>query len=63
VDELNKFVSGKDNFITTNELPYCFTLQSCFGHFVFCGQNDQQNLEPLPVNDPIVKVEYRIAYI
>ena len=46
-----------------NELPYCFTLQSCFGHFVCCGQNDQQNLESSPVNDPIVKVEYRIAYI
>ena len=46
-----------------NELPYCFTLQSCFGHFVCCGQNDPHNLEPLPINDPIAKVEYRIAYI
>lgn len=46
-----------------NELPYCFTLQSCFGHFVYCGQNDPHNLKHLPINDTIDKVEYRIAYI
>jgi len=46
-----------------NKLPYCFTLQSCYGHFVYSGQNDPQNLEPLPLTDTIGKVEYRIAYI
>jgi hypothetical protein len=46
-----------------NELPYCFTLQSCYGHFVYKGQEDPHNLEPLPVTDTIAKVEYRIAYI
>jgi hypothetical protein len=46
-----------------NRLPYCFTLQSCYGHFVYNGQNDSHNLEPLPVKDTIAKVEYRIAYI
>lgn len=46
-----------------NKLPYCFTLQSCYGHFVYDNQNDPQNLEPLPLTNAIAKVEYRIAYI
>jgi hypothetical protein len=45
------------------ELPYCFTLQSCFGHFVHCSQQAPYNIEQLPVSDSIVIVEYRIAYI
>jgi hypothetical protein len=48
---------------TFNRLSYCFTLQSCYGHFVYSGQNDPQNLEPLPLMDTIGNVEYRIAYI
>ncbi len=46
-----------------NKLPYCFTLQSCYGHFVYNGQKDSNNLEPLPAKNSISKVEYRIAYI
>ncbi len=46
-----------------NKLPYCFTLQSCYGHFVYSSQKNSHNLEPLPVTDTIIKVEYRIAYI
>ncbi len=46
-----------------NKLPYCFTLQSCYGHFIYNGQKDIHSLEPLPVTDTITKVEYRIAYI
>ena len=46
-----------------NMLPCCFTLQSCYGHFVYNGQKDPHNLEPLPITDTIAKVEYRIAYI
>lgn len=46
-----------------NQLPYCFTLQSCYGHFVYNGQKDLHNLEPLPVIGAIDKIEYRIAYI
>ena len=53
IDLINRF----------NQLTYCFTLQSCFGHFVYKGQKDPHNLEPLPVTDRISKVEYRIAYI
>ncbi len=46
-----------------NKLPYCFTLQSCYGHFVYNGQRDPHNLEPLPLTNTIDQVEYRIAYI
>jgi len=46
-----------------NKLPYCFTLQSCYGHFVYNDQKDLYSLDPLPVMDTIAMVEYRIAYI
>lgn len=46
-----------------NKLPYCFTLQSCYGHFVYDGQTDTQNLDPLPSQGITSNIEYRIAYI
>ena len=46
-----------------NTLPYCFTLQACYGHFICNGQNDLHNLEPLPIKDTIARMKYRIAYI
>jgi hypothetical protein len=46
-----------------NKLPYCFTLQSCYGHFLYSGQKNPNNLDPLPVAKTITRVEYRIAYI
>ena len=46
-----------------NELPYCFTLQSCYGHFIYNNQKDPYNLEPLPITDTVASVEYKIAYI
>ena len=46
-----------------NKLPYCFTLQSCYGHFVYNGQKDLHNLESLPVKGTVDKIEYRIAYV
>ena len=45
------------------ELVYCFTLQSCFGHFLYDGQRDMHNLDPVPVDASIEVVEYRIAYL
>ena len=46
------------------ELPYCFTLQSCYGHFLHSGQKNPYNIELLPITDnSITRVEYRIAYI
>ncbi|MDY6792102.1 MAG: hypothetical protein SWH54_12615 [Thermodesulfobacteriota bacterium] len=48
---------------TINRLPYCFTLQCCYGHFTYNSQNNTHNLEPLPRTEKIERVEYRIAYI
>ncbi len=45
------------------KLPYCFTLQSCYGHFISSHQKDPHNIEPLPISDSLDKVQYRIAYI
>ena len=30
-----------------NKLPYCFTLQSCYGHFVYNRQTDPRNFARL----------------
>jgi hypothetical protein len=46
-----------------NKLPYCFTLQSCYGHFLYPGQKTSDNLKSLPVSKSIDRVDYRIAYI
>lgn len=45
------------------KLPYCFTLQSCYGHFLFSGQPDRVNTERLPSPARDEYVEYRIAYV
>lgn len=43
-------------------LPCCFTIQSCYGHFVHAERTHPDNLEPLPAHD-VGSVKYRIAYI
>jgi hypothetical protein len=45
------------------KLSYCFTLQSCYGHFLFPRQTNPLNIEPLPISEAIKSVEYRIAYL
>ena len=45
------------------EIPYCYTLQSCFGHFLCKNQNDENNITPLPASGSITSVLHRIAYI
>lgn len=45
------------------KLPYCFTIQSCYGHFVYKGQKNPNNTEPLPISKNIKTIEYRIAYL
>jgi hypothetical protein len=45
------------------KLSYCFTLQCCYGHFLYTGQEDRHNLDPLPVSGNISTIEYRIAYV
>ncbi|MEW5913177.1 MAG: hypothetical protein AB1814_11520 [Thermodesulfobacteriota bacterium] len=46
-----------------NQLSYCFTLQSCYGHFVHRANQDQYNLAPLPNQDPGGPILYRLAYL
>ncbi len=46
-----------------NKLPCCFTLQCCYGHFVYTGQQDPHSCAPLPTQKIPARVEYRIAYI
>lgn len=44
------------------QLPYCFTLQSCYGHFQCKPDDSAHNLDPIPhIHDG--EVRYRIAYI
>ena len=43
--------------------PHCFTLQSCYGHFLYRGQMDPKNTLALPVSEKIKDNDYRIAYI
>ena len=43
--------------------PHCFTLQSCYGHFLYQGQTDLKNTATLPISGKITDVDYRIAYI
>ncbi len=43
-------------------LPYCFTLQSCYGHFLYSSEQDTHNLSYLPTRD-VGLVTYRIAYM
>ena len=52
----------RDIVLAFKKLPQCFTLQCCYGHFVWEGQPDLHNLAVLPVHheDP---VRYRIAYL
>lgn len=45
------------------ELSCCFTIQSCYGHFVCDGRSDPHNIEPLPEGPHDGMVEYRIAYL
>ena len=48
---------------TFQDLPDCFTLQCCYGHFLYTGQPDPHFIGPLPAMEEIDQVEYRIAYI
>ncbi len=52
----------RDIVTALGKLPECFTLQSCYGHFVWDGQPDTHNLDVLPLLNPGL-VRYRIAYL
>ena len=36
-----------------NKPAFCFSIQSCYGHFLYDSQNDQYNLDSLPVTKSI----------
>ena len=46
-----------------NRLSFCFTLQCCYGHFLYPGQTNPNNFNRLPALRAPSRVEYRIAYI
>lgn len=46
-----------------SRLPALFTLQSCWGHFLYPGCREPENTAPLPSTPPDGRIEYRIAYI
>jgi hypothetical protein len=52
----------RDVISAFSALPHCYTLQSCYGHFLHAAQRDPHSLLSLPASD-IGAVEYRIAYI
>ena len=53
----------RDVIAALNRLPYCYTLQCCFGHFVAPEQPDEHNLTPVAEAGPSVGFSYRIAYV
>ena len=48
-----------DGFAT---LPHCFTVQSCYGHFLSAPEQDIFSLDPIPIEN-IGCIRYRLAYI
>jgi hypothetical protein len=52
----------RDLVMALGKLPQCFTLQSCYGHFVWDQQPDAHNLAVLPLQNT-GPVRYRIAYL
>lgn len=52
----------RDLVASMSTLPYCYTIQSCYGHFVCSVQPTPENLAPVPDANP-GPIRYRIAYI
>jgi hypothetical protein len=52
----------RDIVAALGKLPQCFTIQSCYGHFVWDGQPDAHNLAVLPLQNT-GQIRYRIAYL
>ena len=51
-----------DLILGFTRIPRCFTIQSCYGHFVHPGQPDPSSVDPLPPAGA-GRVRYRIAYL
>jgi hypothetical protein len=52
----------RDIVIALQRLPQCFSLQCCYGHFLWEGEQDEHNLCVLPSENQSL-VRYRIAYL
>ena len=48
---------------TFTDIPWCFTLQSCWGHFVHEGQPDPRGCEPLANYDDDTQIRFQLAYV
>jgi hypothetical protein len=53
----------RDIVAACTKITCCFTLQCCWGHFVFGSRKDPRTLDPLPPFPDTAMVEYRIAYL
>jgi hypothetical protein len=60
IDDIDEPI--RDIIININKKPFCFTLQCCYGHFVWDDRQDSHNLEPVP-DSFSGKIKYRIAYL
>ena len=71
IDELNRALESDSidapitEFIEKcNQIPWCFTLQSCYGHFAPAKGPESHSIKHLIDDGPLDSmVEYRIAYI
>ena len=45
------------------DFNFCYTIQSCFGHFLYVGQENPKHIGPLPSAGQITSVKYRIGYM
>jgi hypothetical protein len=45
------------------QVPHCFTLQSCWGHFVHKGQPDPRGCDRLAHYDERTKFRFQLAYV
>jgi hypothetical protein len=48
---------------TFTRVPWCFTLQCCWGHFVHDGQPDPRGCDPLANYQPDTQVRFQLAYL
>ena len=53
----------KDIITSLNKHPFCYTLQSCFGHFVSTEHPDDHNLSVVEESDSSDNPLYRISYL
>jgi len=61
IDDIDAPIAG---LITSfSKLSHVYTLQSCYGHFLYPGQMDQQHIGSIPALNDATAITYRIAYV